>query len=218
MYIGSLPVSTPCTLFVQNDQGNSVRLDTSIIELESQVSIHLEVCLYEDKPISMSGFQCSLEVVYEGGFYSFVLDNVLLVRDTESTYYIAQCTKEARRKNRRGAVRVPIDSSTVLHVGARIIPDCSVRDVSGTGISFFVPKTETVNIGEKVFSAFRYRWDETLYQVKGSVVRVETPEHGSYNLIGVEFSGVYANIDKLVAEIQREKVSLHKRELLQKKI
>lgn len=218
MYIGALPQNSPCTLFVQNSQGNSVRLDTTIIAIENQFSIRLQVCTYKEKPINMHGFKCTLEITHDGGFYAFELDNIKLIRESSVIYYVAQCSKESRRKNRRAAVRVPVGSNTVLHIGTKIISDCYVRDISGTGISFSVPKNEQINIGDRFYTAFKYKWDETLHQVKGFVVRVEELENGNYKHIGCEFSGIYPGIDKLVAEIQRDQASIHKRELLQKKL
>lgn len=217
MYVGNLTENTPCALFVQNEQGQSVRLETSIIEKINEFSVRLAACWHEGKLINVSGFHCVLETVADDRFITFELGNILLQKG-EFPSYLVTCTIHGKGKNRRGAVRVPASGKAVVRVGERLIPDCQIYDLSCTGIAFSIPKGQAVSVGEVVVAGFKHKWDDITYQIKGRIARVEVPEQGRYDRIGVEFLGVYKEIDKLVAEIQRDKVIAHKKELLRKKI
>jgi len=216
MYIGNLTNNTPCVLFIKNEQNKSIRLETIILERINDFSIKLQACWHQGKLINISGHQCVLEVVAEEHFFTFELGNVLLQKE-ETPVYLITCTTSGKIKNRRGAVRVPASGKAVLRVGDRMISDCHVYDLSYTGIAFSIPKGQAIAVGDSIAAGFKYKWEETTYQVKGRVARVEVLE-GKYDRIGIEFLGVYKEIDKLVAEIQRDKVAAHKRELLRKKI
>ena len=216
MYIGNLTENTACVLFVQNEQKRSVRLESRIIERVNDFSVKLDVCRREEKLINLSGYNCVLEVVSDNRFVTFELGNIILQKGI-MPFYLATCTTAGKTKNRRGAVRVPASGPAILRVGENVITDCHVYDLSYTGVAFSIPKNQSIPVGATVIAGFKHKWDETTYQIKGKVARIEILE-GRYDRIGIEFLSTYKEIDRLVAEIQRDKMAAHKRELLRKKL
>ena len=218
MYIGNLPVDCPCTLFARNEQGQSMRFETSVIDIVNNTSVKLTAYRHNGKLVNFNNAQCILEAVADNRFYLFAINPVVLVRDKTEPHYLITCAKEGKSKNRRGAVRIPMNGTVSLRVGTKAIADAQLYDLSYTGIAISVPKGQTFTLGDSVAASFRYKqWDEKPYQVKGKIARIEILEQGRFDRIGIEFIGVYKDIDKLIAEVQRDRASLHRQELLKKR-
>jgi len=217
MLISKLEPQSACALFVRNEQGRSVQLETSVLSIVDKETILLEPYRYNGKLINLSGTACALEIVVEGRFYSFELDSIAITRKAEGPAYIAKCTTEGRAKNRRSAVRVPLGCNTAFSVNGNPISGCYVYDLSSTGIAVTVPKGVSIAKGDSASAGFKYKWGDDIYKVTGRVVRIELLEKSDYIRVGVEFNEVYASIDSLVAEIQRDMVAQHKKDLLRRK-
>lgn len=204
MFIHELGAEMDVTLDIHDDYGRSAQLSTKVKSVIGEFIIKLYPIRHEGKLLNFNSVTCALDVVVKDKLRRFTLDKMELIR-SEDPYYRVVCTKPSKPMNRRQAVRVRVGSPTILDIGrGSRISGCYVYDISCTGAGFTVPSGESISIGDTVKAAFKYKWDDTLYQVEGTVVRIVPLEKGNYLRVGVSFNQLYISIDRLIADIQRD--------------
>jgi len=85
----------------------------------------------------------------------------------------------------------------------------SVRDLSGTGVSFWIEKSIVFKEGD-VFNLHFFVKDKPLFKVKGKVVRV-SKEHVACEFVEMNRQ-LQFQVDKLVLELQKQMIAKKKLE------
>lgn len=152
-------------------------------------------------------------VVSEGSNnYKFrkVIVRTLVLGDRK--FLIVGSREKGLKFNLRNAFRVRLDSyATVAILPSMVQRECSLRDLSSTGLGIEVDSKYDIEVGRELEIQFRFESKDfgslvTLYTVRAKVLRIVSLSDEN-NLVGCTITESDKKIDKLIMMKQRDEVN-----------
>lgn len=175
-------------------QENEIEFKATVTQTTQQYIV-LDVPRVDDKRLSFKGVNTSILTEKDGGAYVFTPCNIVFYKGV----YVAQCTKEARKINRRKNFRVGISIMGSMIRGTDSPVNVYVRDVSASGFS--ITTERNLNIGEEI--TVRYSDMGIKLSLTGNIVRMVNEEEGK-NIYGCKLLRESEGIAQYVQQKQRD--------------
>lgn len=175
-------------------QENELEFKATVLKVTPQYLI-LDVPRVDDKRLSFKGVATSILAEFDGGVYEFAPCNIVFYKEN----YVAQCTKEGRKINRRKNFRVGISILGSMVRGGDSPVNVYVRDVSASGFS--ITTERSLNIGEEI--NVKYTDMGMKLSLTGKIVRMVTEEEGK-NIYGCQMDKESPAIAQYVQQKQRD--------------
>lgn len=183
MFINEIASESVVELQVKNKEGKEINLVTTVVmpmEAIENRMILVEPFRHNDQLLTFSSVMCvaSITNAADNKVYKFRLRAVLKTEHEGKIYHCLVSNEEVNEENRRSAKRFGVSAKGTLQLlGNTSIIKGYVRDISATGIAFFVTGTN-LNIGDKVSVAFSHDMTGAKVKVIAQIVRIVEEEKG----------------------------------------
>lgn len=209
MFLSEVKRGASVNLTVKNKAGASAIFQTTALEGNRNGTNHALVvnCIkHGGKVVSFEGFSVTADINLPGGDdrkVKYLISNIALLKRGNQVYHVLYSHDNASPKDRRDAIRVPLDEPANIKIGDRAPITVRTKDVSISGIAFYIPGSVTVKENEPVEAAFACAALNATYKVSASVARMEKQPDGRI-LIGCRLSTFNKSIVALVTFLARK--------------
>jgi len=183
MFINEIASESVVELQVKNKEGKEINLvSTVVLPMEGSQNrmVLVEPFRHNDQLLTFSSVMCvaSITNAADNKVYKFRLRAVLKTEHEGKIYHCLVSNEEVNEENRRSAKRFGISAKGVMQIlGSTSTIKGYVRDVSATGIAFYVTAC-SLAVGDKVSISFTHDMSGAKVKVIAQVVRVVEEEKG----------------------------------------
>ncbi len=183
MFINEIASESVVELQVKNKEGKEINLVSTVVlpmqGIENRMVL-VEPFKHNDQLLTFSSVMCvaSITNAEDNKIYKFRLRAVLKTEHEGKVYHCLVSNEEVNEENRRSAKRFGISAKgSIQLLGNTSTIKGYVRDISATGISFFVTAA-SLNIGDKISVAFAHDMTGAKVKVIAQIVRTVEEEKG----------------------------------------
>lgn len=183
MFINEIASESIVELQVKNKEGKEINfISTVVLPIEGVDNrmLLVEPFRYNDQLLSFSSVMCTATITNseDNKVYKFRLRGVLKMEHEGKLYHCMVSNEEVKEENRRSSKRFGLSTrGDIQLLGNTSIVKGYVRDVSATGIAFFVTAC-SLAIGDKVSIAFTHDMTGAKVKVIAQIVRIVEEEKG----------------------------------------
>ena len=209
MFLSEVKRGSTVNLTVKNKSGASAIFQTTALEGNRNGTNHALVvnCIrHNGKLVSFEGFSVTADINLSGGDdrkVKYLISNIALLKKGSQTYHVLYSHDNASPKDRRDSIRALLDEAATVKIGDRAQITVRTKDVSISGIAFYIPGNVTVKEGEPVEAAFACSALNATYKISASVARIEKQPDGRI-LIGCRLTTFNKSIVALVTFLARK--------------
>jgi len=183
MFINEIASESVVELQVRNKEGKEIVLHSTVvmpIEGIDNRMVLVEPFRHNDQILTFSSVLCIATITNseDNKIYRFKLRGVLKTERENEVYHCLVCNEEVSEENRRNAKRFGVSArGDIQLLGTNTTIKGYVRDVSATGIAFFVNACNLC-VGDKVSVAFSHDMTGARVKVIAQIVRIVEEEKG----------------------------------------
>jgi len=183
MFINEIASESVVELQVKNKEGKEINLMTTVVMpmegIENRMVL-VEPFKHNDQLLTFSSVMCVASITNseDNKIYKFRLRAVLKTEHEGKVYHCLVSNEEVKEENRRSSKRFGLSAKGVMQVlGSTSTIKGYVRDVSATGIAFFVTAS-SLGVGDKVSVSFTHDMSGAKVKVVAQIVRIVEEEKG----------------------------------------
>lgn len=209
MFLSEVKKGASVNLTVKNKNGASAIFQTVALEGSRSGTNHglIVNCIkHGGKIVSFEGFSVTADINLPGAddrTVKYLISSIALLKKGNQTYHVLYSRDNASPKDRRDAIRVLLDEAATIKIGERAPITVRTKDISISGIAFYIPGSVTVKENEPVEAAFPCTALNATYKISASVARIEKQPDGRI-LIGCRLSTFNKSIVALVTFLARK--------------
>jgi len=183
MFINEIASESIVEMQVKNKEGKEIVLFSTVVMPVEGIDnrmVLVQPFKHNDQLLTFSSVMCVATITNseDNKIYKFKLRAVLKMEHEDNIYHCLISNEEVSEENRRNAKRFGISARGDIQVlGNTSSIKGYVRDLSATGIAFFV-NTCNLSIGDKVTIAFTHDMTGARVKVIAQIVRIVEEEKG----------------------------------------
>ena len=201
MFINEIAAGSKVTLVVK-DTKNKIILESEVLYdiVNEKCKLAVQAFKYNDTIIRFD--YGSIKAYIDNNdnkSYVFPISCIYSEKDKEiGTYHVLCCDQDVSFVNKRGAVRVPLNSNVKVITKSGCIL-AKPKDISHTGLSFYLDKDTDVSIGDNMTCEFEQLFIKC--KVNCTITRLVQSTNNKI-LVGCKLNTTYKNVCELVNSIQ----------------
>lgn len=199
--------------------GNKAEFKTVVSQQLSESSKHHKTAIVcdaiykEDKVLSFKGLHCVVTIKgADDRYYTYNICVIGMCTVDNEKKIVIYSNDDVKPKNFREAYRYPISVEAIIRTKENHGTTAGyLKNISQTGIAFTINKSSTYipKVGDECSLSFKY--EETQYNIKCTVVRTETIEDEFRPIfIGATLSGYTAHCQNLIAKLAVKEARLRR--------